>query len=140
MCFEGLPKANGRRIKIFKPRHACSQTKHTATHLGHWPDTRETNVALNYTRHITKVMTRAIAQKRSYTCPATQGDGYCQALAVIALTPATTSLPLYTRTRVRPALQPRSPLYQKPCYPWPVQTSIGSCLPHILFRPFLSEQ
>ena len=79
---------------------------HTTTHLGHWPGTRETNVALNYTRHITHVMTRAIAQKRSYTCPTTQEDGYCQAVAVIALTPATSSLPLCTRTRERPALQP----------------------------------
>ena len=106
MWFEGISEANGRRFTTFKSRHACSQTMHTTTHLGHWPDTRETNVALNYTRHITHVMTRAIAQKRSYTCPATQGDGYCQALAVIALTPATTSLPLCTRTRERPALQP----------------------------------
>ena len=113
MWFEGIPKANGRRITIFKSRHACSQTMHTTTNLGHWPGARETHVAHNYTRHITHVMTRAIAQKRSYTCPATQGDGYCQALAVIALTPATTSFPLCTRTRVRPALQPRSPLYHK---------------------------
>ena len=101
-----MQKTNRLRFTTFKSQHACSQTKHTTTHLGHWPGTRETNVALNYIRHITHVMARTIAQKRSYTCLATQQNRYCQAVAVITLTPATTPLPLRTRNRERPALQP----------------------------------
>ena len=36
---------------------------HTTTNLGHWPGPRETHVAINYIRRITRVMTRAMLNK-----------------------------------------------------------------------------